>query len=278
MSEHPDHKSPKHITETERFRRIAQRLGARVRALREARGWTLEEASERMNMDAKHLWKMENAWGRSNATLATLLRIADGLDETIETLFRHAIDLQQITDTPFVAEENLDDSSPYGLIASAPLEERYQNYVPLFDLRAAAGSFGAVQVVEAVGWIRPPTQRRLRPGMFVAQIVGQSMEPLIPDGAWCLFASPVEGSRQGKIALVEHHDISDPDTGGSYTVKRYESQKIHDASGLWRHTLIRLVPVNPDYDPIVITEATEGELKVIAAMLEVLDIDELPKI
>jgi hypothetical protein len=31
--------------------------------------------------------------------------------------------------------------------------------------------------------------------MFVAQVVGKSMEPTIPDGAWCLFRGPVEGMR-----------------------------------------------------------------------------------
>ena len=34
---------------------------------------------------------------------------------------------------------------------------------------------------------------RLRPGMFVAQVVGKSMEPAIPDGAYCLFARACRG-------------------------------------------------------------------------------------
>jgi hypothetical protein len=36
------------------------------------------------------------------------------------------------------------------------------------------------------------------------------------------------------VVLVEHRDIADPETGGSYTVKRYRSRKAAGAEG-WRH-------------------------------------------
>ena len=49
--------------------------------------------------------------------------------------------------------------------------------------------------------------------MFVAQVVGKSMEPVIPDGAYCLFASPVTGTRQGKTVLVQLRNGADPETG-----------------------------------------------------------------
>ena len=32
------------------------------------------------------------------------------------------------------------------------------------------------------------------------------MEPMIPDGAWCLFAAPVTGSRQGRVVLAQLRD------------------------------------------------------------------------
>ena len=57
------------------------------------------------------------------------------------------------------------------------------------------------------------TGRRLRRGMFVAQVVGKSMEPAISDGAYCLFAAPVGGSRQGKSVLVQMRDAADPESG-----------------------------------------------------------------
>jgi len=141
--------------------------------------------------------------------------------------------------------------------------------VPLLTLKAAVGAFGSSQDVEAEDWVAPDTSKRLRPGMFVAQVVGRSMEPRIPDGSWCLFRSPVAGTRQGKIVLVEHRDIADLETGGSYTVKRYRSRKATDAEG-WRHVEIRLEPENPEFAPIVLRESAEGEVRVVAELVEVL--------
>lgn len=61
-------------------------LGERVRALRSAKKWTLEQAAEAMNLDLKHLQKIEA--GLINVTMVTLVRIAEGLDEPLSALFR----------------------------------------------------------------------------------------------------------------------------------------------------------------------------------------------
>lgn len=71
-----------------RFLREAEALGARVRELRQARGWTLERAAEAMSLDLKHLQKIEA--GKLNVTLVTIVRIAEGLDEPISALFAPA--------------------------------------------------------------------------------------------------------------------------------------------------------------------------------------------
>jgi type I restriction enzyme R subunit len=148
--------------------------------------------------------------------------------------------------------------------------DKYRTCVPLYTLRAAAGAFGSGQQVEPGGWVAPSTARQLSEGMFVARVVGRSMEPRIPDGAWCLFRSPVTGSRQGRIVLVQHQSIQDHEVGGSYTVKRYESEKRADGKGGWKHGIIRLLPENPDFEPIMLTEVDEGEVAVIAELVEVL--------
>lgn len=150
-------------------------------------------------------------------------------------------------------------------------EERYRTCVPLYTLKAAAGGFGAGQPVEPEGWVVPKTARRLSEGMFVAQVVGRSMAPRIPDGAWCLFRAPVTGTRRGRIVLVQHHSIDDPETGGSYTVKRYDSDKEADGDGGWRHRAIRLLPENPDFQPIVLEGLDEDETAVVAELVEVLN-------
>ncbi|HTG34983.1 MAG TPA: S24 family peptidase [Thermoanaerobaculia bacterium] len=150
-------------------------------------------------------------------------------------------------------------------------EERYVTCVPLVSLKAAAGAFGDPQHVEENGfeWVSVDARHRLRRGMFVAQVVGQSMEPAIPDGSYCLFAAPVEGTRQGKIVLAQLRDTTDPETGQRYTVKRYESEKMKDGDS-WSHTKITLKPLNPDFGPIVLTRADQEELQVIAEVVEVL--------
>ena len=151
-------------------------------------------------------------------------------------------------------------------------EERYVTCVPFIPLRAAAGTFSRPQYVEEDGgteWVAVGSRHRLREGMFVAQVIGKSMEPAIPDGAYCLFRSPVEGTRQGKTVLVQLRDATDPETGQRYTVKRYESQKAEQGDS-WHHTRITLKPVNPDFEPIVLTGTDEGDLQVIAELVEVL--------
>ena len=150
--------------------------------------------------------------------------------------------------------------------------ERYVTCLPLVPLEAAAGAFGAPQHVEdgERTWVAIDGGRRLRPGMFVAQVVGRSMEPAIPDGAWCLFAAPVAGTRQGRTVLVQLRDAVDPETGARYTIKRYESDKARDGDS-WRHTTIRLKPLNPDFEPIVLSGADADDVQVVAEFVDVVN-------
>jgi len=95
------------------------------------------------------------------------------------------------------------------------------------------------------------------------------MEPTIPDGSYCLFSAPVTGTRQGKIVLVQLRDGIDSETGESYTLKQYESDKVAEGDS-WRHTNITLKPINPAFHPIELAMIDDGQLKVIAECIEVL--------
>lgn len=151
-------------------------------------------------------------------------------------------------------------------------EEHFVRCVPLVPLRAAAGAFSKPQSVRDGDWewVEIDTRHRLRHGMFVAQVVGKSMEPGIPDGSYCLFSSPVVGTRQGRIVLVQLGDDPDPETGERYTVKKYESAKTVADDGTWRHLTVTLRPSNPAFQPIDLTCEDEGSVQVVAEMLEVL--------
>jgi phage repressor protein C with HTH and peptisase S24 domain len=170
------------------------------------------------------------------------------------------------------AESEPPASRPALRLVQPKPEERYVKCVPIVPLKAAAGAFGDPQHFDESGlnWVEIDTGRKLRPGMFVAQVVGRSMEPTIPDGSYCLFAAPVEGSRQGKIVLVQLRDAKDPETGERYTVKRYQSEKTAAEGGTWRHVKITLKPNNPEFEPIELTSDDEGRLHVIAEMIELL--------
>jgi type I restriction enzyme R subunit len=159
---------------------------------------------------------------------------------------------------------------PEPFVRVPPAQGRYPEAVPLLTLKVAAGSFSETQEIEVNEWVLPATKRELRKGMFVARVTGHSMEPMIPDGSWCLFSSPVTGSRQGRIVLAQHRSIHDPETGGSYTVKRYKSQKAAGPEGSWKHNRITLEPLNPEFRQIVIEGVEEEEISVVAEFLEVL--------
>jgi len=150
--------------------------------------------------------------------------------------------------------------------------ERFVSCVPLIPLEAAAGAFGDPQHVDAEDewdWVAPVARHRFAPGMFVAQVVGRSMEPAIPDGAYGLFRAPVAGTRQGKIVLVQLRDATDPESGARYTVKRYRSEKAAKGDS-WRHSRILLEPINAEFEPIVLTGVEEGDLEVVAELVEVI--------
>ena len=105
----------------------------------------------------------------------------------------------------------------------------FVNGIPIYDLQVAAGLFSEEQIVEDHDWVELSPEFRIQEGLFVTQVVGESMNRRIPNGSWCLFRANPVGTRQGKIVLVQHQSIRDLDTGGRYTVKTYQSEKVVDA-------------------------------------------------
>jgi len=143
---------------------------------------------------------------------------------------------------------------------------------PVIDLRFAAGAFSNPQAMEedAADWVALPDWVRPQPGLFVARVVGESMNRRIPNGAWCLFRANPAGTREGKVVVVRHRDITDPETGGRYTIKVYSSEKMPAEDGGWRHRRITLMPDSdrPGFEPIVIESSEEeAEFMVVAELL-----------
>lgn len=172
---------------------------------------------------------------------------------------------------------------PVRLIKASEVKP-YENAVPIYDLSIAAGNFSEVQSIDEVvqdgdsidvsrhQWVELPDSFRIKPGQFIAKVAGESMNKRIPNGSWCLFSLSPGGTRQGKVVLVQHRSITDPDTGGHYTIKLYESEKIVSEDGGWLHSQITLKPDSTDscYKPIVFRGESAGDLRVIAEMVAVI--------
>lgn len=147
----------------------------------------------------------------------------------------------------------------------------YVNSVPLFDIKAAAGNFSALQIPNHVKWIELPFNITAKEGYFVCKVVGESMNKTIPNGSYCLFEKDQGGSRNGKIVLVQHNKIQETEFGYGYTVKEYESSK-STTEDEWVHNSIFLKPKSsdPSYKSIVLTHDESRELKVLGIFLKVL--------
>ena len=159
-------------------------------------------------------------------------------------------------------------------IVAKPPGRRFEQWVPVYELSAAAGDFGPSAAADCLGWIESPSGMQTDERHFAARVHGRSMEPLIPDGSLCLFRLDVAGSRGGKILLVEHHAISDPELGGSYTVKKYRSLKVQEADAgddaTWTHAAIQLEPLNGEFQTIWINPDQVDELRVVAEFIRLL--------
>lgn len=120
--------------------------------------------------------------------------------------------------------------------------------IPIFDLRIAAGSFSDGQSPEPIGFARvqgaPP-----QPGLFVAQVVGDSMDQVAPRGAWCLWqhvgAGGVPPVAVGEDIILRRPDQVDPELG-RFTFKRLletpDGRKLAPVSQNAAHRAIGLSP------------------------------------
>jgi SOS-response transcriptional repressor LexA len=180
---------------------------------------------------------------RRRATEMGALRYLDWLEDTLSNVLRVS-DRQAVSVDSFTRvldrlySENVE-----------PVKvQRFVTHLPLYTLRAAAGKLGEEMESVEEDWVRAPEGIRLGPELFVAHVVGRSMEPRIPDGSLNLFRLHPAGSRQGKILLIERYGVLDETA--RYTVKRYTSRKVYSEDGdQWRHERIRLEPLNPEFEP-----------------------------
>jgi hypothetical protein len=156
------------------------------------------------------------------------------------------------------------------IVPTVPEAEQFRTALPVFDLSASAGAFSDTQVPEPIGWARVKTTHPIDPRMFAARIVGESMEPGVPDGSWGIFrmfpagASPAPTALDGRRVLVQLRDEEDPDTGGKYTFKRWRVTKLGADGGVEE---VELRADNRAFKSRKL-RARDGEMRVVAEFVE----------
>jgi SOS-response transcriptional repressor LexA len=179
----------------------------------------------------------------------------------IEDLLRHHESL------PLFPDPAADGNGLQQVLPDIGADEQFQTALPVYDLAVKAGSWGSEVEPEVVGWARVP-RRPLEADMFVARVVGHSMEPGIPDGAWGLFRSfPADGqpsptSLDGRRVVARLTSKSDPETG-KYTLKRWKVTKVTGD----QIQEVTLRPDNKAVKPLLVT-TDDGEVRVVAEYLE----------
>ena len=230
---------PQVMREVARQRR---RLGERLRVIRDEAGLTQEVAAEAIGLHVKHLQRLER--GGANATIATLVACGLAYGTPLASLFA----------TP-------EQREPFVRLPQREARP-FQNAIPLYDLRAVAGRFGALQTVEPEAWVAPRGRTLPAQSLFAARVIGESMNRRIPIGSYCIFRIPASAPLNGKIVLVQHRHIEDPESGGQYSVKRLKITS----------TVLRLESLSTSrlYRPMIFRGRKREELTILAELVEVL--------
>ncbi len=166
--------------------------------------------------------------------------------------------------------------SPSLRIVDVPDVRPYAPHVPIVPLQIAAGAFSSSQDADPREWqwAEWPGRESVGNGMFIAQVIGESMNRRIPNGTWCLWRSRPMGSLLGRVVLAEHRDIDDPEHGGRYTVKVYaaETRDPSELGGRLRSATLRPDTDDARFGPIHLSDLDEVTLNVIAELVEVLPV------
>ena len=124
-----------------------------------------------------------------------------------ENLRKELLRLQRQKDGELLQKDQFDNSL------------MYVDFLPVYSMRAACGRFGDGTEVEPEGWVQVLGAGKLDDAQFVIHAEGDSMHGLIEDGDLCIMRKLGGGNPVGKVVLVQRHEESDPEGGGSFAIK-----------------------------------------------------------
>ena len=164
-------------------------------------------------------------------------------DENLRNYFKKHIYLFKENKNPLI---EITESKEIKLIP-------FENSVPLYSLKVAAGEFKFNERLPEEKFILVPDGVKITQEHFACKIIGNSMNKIVQDGQIALFKKYTGGSRTGLMVIAEYYDHQDLDYGSCYTFKEYFSQKTVNEES-WQHEKIILKPKSFDasYQDIVI--------------------------
>lgn len=151
-------------------------------------------------------------------------------------------------------------------------EERIQNpkAIPLIPHYAAAGGFSERKVIDDFEWVELWDDTPVDKRYFVMQVVGESMNKVIPNGAYCLFRKYTGGAREGKIVLAQHSDLNFDGEPVGFTVKRYRARKMESQGRLFNLSVTLVAESSKDgFENLEIAEE-RGQVRVLGELVNVL--------
>ena len=136
----------------------------------------------------------------------------------------------------------------------------FENSVPLYSLKVAAGEFKFNESLPEEKFILVPNGVKITQDHFACKIIGNSMNKIVQDGQIALFKRYAGGSRNGLMVIAEYYDHQDFDYGSCYTFKEYYSQKTVNEES-WQHEKIILKQKSfvASYQDIVIDQNAINE-------------------
>lgn len=197
--------------------------------------------------------------GQTDVQILVLLRYAEILGLSLLDLLAFTKDYPDVTkDSRILPYEEGVHPSP--------------GFVPVYPLHIAAGAFSNPQIASElapIGWV-DANVRSSASDYFAAFVKGHSMQPLIADGALCLFRRYTGGTRQGRIFLIQARGLVDNETGESFVIKRYQRQTPARTMQLEEPAVIHLISENPKFPPMVLVGLEDSEVQTIAEFIRIL--------
>jgi transcriptional regulator with XRE-family HTH domain len=201
-------KHAKVARDSTQFKREGLSLGSRVRGLRNTKGWTLEEAGLHMNMDPKHLWKLERAYEGLNVTLVTLVRIAEAFELPVQSLFAYRGEVRE--PPPRLKRSGLKAFSrdPFTFVDAPRPDECWTVCIPRYDLNQWINSQRDLTPLTPLTWVRLEDQDQIALGRCFI-LLPPSLSTA-KQKTYAIFegAPPLHELEEGQVVLASHPRLS----------------------------------------------------------------------